>query len=181
VYLEPFSGHEDKSVLRFVGAGCVNRRKMRYPDSMRILVLKVRTTLYQFRLLLLHILRVPVYVSTHLSLSIIYVWNLKFSTSVKKIYSNNKTSIYWYTWCEVCEWLRGLVLHLNLRLKFRRTNGVPRCYFPNRSTKVLNLAKISIFLRKENTFFFLEKRGECFWHTSWNLKTFRSWSRLLII
>ena len=65
MYLEPYSGDEDKFVLRFVGAGREYRRKMRYPDSMRILVVKGRTTHYQFLLLLFNVLRVSVYVSTH--------------------------------------------------------------------------------------------------------------------
>jgi len=65
VYLEPFSGQGDKFVLRFVDAGRDYRRKMRYPGSTRILVVKDRTTHYQFPLLLINVLRVSVYGSIH--------------------------------------------------------------------------------------------------------------------
>jgi hypothetical protein len=50
---------------RFVGAVCEVRRSIRYPDSMRILVVVHRTTLNQFLWLLFNALRVSDYVSVH--------------------------------------------------------------------------------------------------------------------
>jgi hypothetical protein len=92
VYLEPFSGHEDK----FVSAVAEYRRKMSYPDSMRILVVKDKTMLDQFRLLLIN--ECFRYVSIHseflYKLCNLSYSSLKLSTAVKEIYSNNKISIY---------------------------------------------------------------------------------------
>jgi hypothetical protein len=67
---------------RFVGAACEYRQETSYPESMRILVVRDRTTFHQFLLLLMNALRVADEVSVqseflfklyNLSLSSIYV------------------------------------------------------------------------------------------------------------